>query len=109
MSEMEERLTRLEGEVADLRDRLELTRQVAGLQDSDLADIRLTLTAQTRLLQALADVQSQQTRTLGDLRHDLATHSTALQQHGGHLDSIRGGLQALTSMVQILIDREEPT
>jgi hypothetical protein len=77
--------------------------------DKDMSDLRLEFGAQRRLLQALAETQSEHTATLADHTATLADHTATLADHTARLTRLEAGMTEVRAGVQTIIgllDRE---
>jgi chromosome segregation ATPase len=115
--DVEARFTRLEHEVAELREQVALTRSdaaaarvLAAGADRDVSEVRAELRAHTQGLNALRETQLEQSRALGEqrqeingLRHEMREGFTSQGQRIDELErEMRGGFATMaTGMAQI--------
>jgi chromosome segregation ATPase len=108
--DVEARITRLEHEVAELREQVALTRSdaaaarvLAAGADRDVSEVRAELRAHTQGLNALRETQLEQGQEINELRHEMREGFTS---QGRRIDALeremRGGFATMaTGMAQI--------
>ncbi len=108
--DVEARITRLEHEVAELREQVALTRSdaaaarvLAAGADRDVSEVRAELRAHTQGLNALRETQLEQGQEINELRHEMRKGFTS---QGRRIDALeremRGGFATMaTGMAQI--------
>ena len=108
--DVEARFTRLEHEVAELREQVALTRSdaaaarvLAAGADRDVSEVRAELRAHTQGLNALRETQLEQGQEINELRHEMREGFTS---QGRRIDALeremRGGFATMaTGMAQI--------
>jgi len=108
--DVEARFTRLEHEVAELREQVALTRSdaaaarvLAAGADRDVSEVRAELRAHTQGLNALRETQLEQGQEINELRHEMREGFTS---QGRGIDALeremRGGFATMaTGMAQI--------
>jgi len=101
------KLEDLERRVTNLEERLDMEAGLAASRDRDVADIKQTLGAHGRSIQALADTQSEHTATLAEHGRILAGHTQTLAEHGRKLDALGVGQETIIGMLDTLILRQD--
>jgi chromosome segregation ATPase len=108
--DVEARITRLEHEVAELREQVALTRSdaaaarvLAAGADRDVSEVRAELRAHTQGLNAMRETQLEQGQEINELRHEMREGFTS---QGRRIDALeremRGGFATMaTGMAQI--------
>lgn len=92
----EERLSKLEHDLAELKDQVAQEAGLRASMDSDVASLSGMYQAQRRMLQALADTQSE--------------HTTQLTRLDARTEVMTGQLNTIVTMLTTLIDRgPDPT
>jgi hypothetical protein len=71
--------------------------------DKDMSDLSVKLDAQGRLLQALADTQSEHTAVLAEHSGVLAEHTAVLADHTARLTRLETGQAKVLAGVQAII------
>jgi chromosome segregation ATPase len=115
MSSLEERVAALEAEVTRLREQTTDTHTLAAHADSDVAEFRSELRAQTRLINALRETQvehylehkadtGQVKAEVTTLRGDLTALRTEMV---AKFDQVQGGLVHIVSMLGALREDDE--
>ena len=111
----------LEERVTSLEDRMDEQERLRASQDRDLSDIAESFRKQDRLLKALAETQSEHTRTLAKHGQTLAEHTQILNEHTQTLNEhtqilnehsqslaeLKGGVTHIIGMLDTLIARED--
>ncbi|MEU4161104.1 hypothetical protein [Actinoplanes sp. NPDC026670] len=95
---LDERVTRLERDMADLK-------RLRASQDSVLSDFGEKLRVQHELIQAVAETQSEHTALLN--RHTAMHRETGVQLAGLKLDvfSLKGGVEQIIGMLDTVIEQ----
>jgi phage shock protein A len=88
LDEIEQRLARLE-------ERVDMEAGLRASGDRDLADLRIAVRGQHRMLQALADTQSEHTTALAAIGEHVERHDRALEAANTKLDQVIGMLGTL--------------
>ena len=108
--DVEARITRLEHEVAELREQVALTRSdaaaarvLAAGADRDVSEVRAELRAHTQGLNALRETQLEQGQEINELRHEMREGFTSQGRGIDELErAMRGGFATMaTGMAQI--------
>ena len=108
--DVEARFTRLEHEVAELREQVALTRSdaaaarvLAAGADRDVSEVRAELRAHTQGLNALRETQLEQGQEINELRHEMREGFTSQGRRIDELErEMRGGFATMaTGMAQI--------
>ena len=106
MPTLEERVTRLEADMAEQK-------KLRAGQDRDLSDIGVKVHSNGQLLQALAKTQSEHTATLDRHTATLDRHTAMHKDHTGVLarltldvHGLREGVQQIIGMLDTLIERD---
>ena len=81
----------IESRVSTLEVTVETQARVRAQMDKDMSDLSVKLDAQGRLLQALADTQSEHTAVLADHTAVLADHTAVLADHTARLTRLEAG------------------
>jgi chromosome segregation ATPase len=92
-------LDHLEQRVTHLEDRVESESGLRAMMDLDQSRIMARLDAQDRLLQALADTQSDHTASLSHHTAILSDHTAVLSDHTARLIRLEDGQQQLAQSV----------
>jgi len=93
----------IESRVSTLEVTVETQARVRAQMDKDMSDLSVKLDAQGRLLQALADTQSEHTAVLADHTAVLADHTAVLADHTARLTRLEAGQAKVLAGVQAII------
>jgi hypothetical protein len=99
----------IESRVSTLEVTVQTQARVRAQMDRDLSDLSVKLDVQGRLLQALADTQSEHTATLAEHTAILTGHTAILTDHTARLTRLEAGQAKVLAGVQTIIgllDRE---
>ena len=78
--------------------------RVRAQMDQDMSELRVEFRAQRRLLQALAQPQSDQTSTLAEHTATLAEHTATLAEHTARLTRLEAGQTRLEAGMTTVLD-----
>jgi len=93
----------IESRVSTLEVTVKTQARVRAQMDRDMSDLSVKLDAQGRLLQALADTQSDHTAMLADHTAVLADHTAVLADHTARLTRLESGQAKVLAGVQTII------
>ena len=89
----------IESRVSTLEVTVETQARVRAQMDKDMSDLSVKLDAQGRLLQALADTQSEHTAVLTDHTAVLADHTARLTRLEAGQAKVLAGVQAIIGLL----------
>jgi len=89
----------IESRVSTLEVTVETQARVRAQMDKDMSDLSVKLDAQGRLLQALADTQSEHTAVLADHTAVLADHTARLTRLEAGQAKVLAGVQAIIGLL----------
>jgi chromosome segregation ATPase len=108
--ELEDRVSKLERQVADVRGDASAARVLAGAADRDVSEFRQTLNAHTKVLNALRETQ---------VEHQAETRAHQAEMRGFQAEmrgfqaetrdgfaKVNAGMGQITGLLQTLIDRD---
>ena len=93
----------IESRVSTLEVTVETQARVRAQMDRDMSDLSVKLDAQGRLLQALADTQSEHTAVLAEHTAVLAEHTAVLADHTVRFTRLEAGQEKVLAGVQVII------